>query len=40
MPNDFHLLDDLVECPVCGFEADCADCIGETDLSDLDLFDN
>ena len=38
MLND--LLDDLVECPVCGFEADCADCIGETDLSDLvDLVD-
>ena len=34
--ND-DLLADFDECPVCGFEADCADCIGETDLSDLDL---
>ncbi len=30
------LLTDLDECPVCGFNADCADCIGEPDIDDID----
>ena len=39
MNDECDLLAGLVECPVCGFNADCADCIGETDLDDSDLFD-
>ena len=27
--------DDIDVCPVCGYDADCPDCIGEADLDDL-----